>query len=418
LLDGSGSEENEEIVEEEPGAGEGEGEGDGAGEGEGDQGGEEEQPPGRQPSAKDLPMQVRKAMRAMASADPNFAKNFPGLEKSISTALFKVNAINRLGGVQKFQEFTDLLDAHGGADGIAALAEEVEAGRDLERGFEQGDPAVIDGWAKDYPAGFKALVGPALAKLEQMDQAGFDQAISSPMLKTLDRCGVLSVFSSLENALASKNYEQAGKDINAIKGFFADLRKLSSRANSPDPLKADRDKITAEREEIQGEKNKVFYGGVRQEVNGQVTAAMNRMIRQELGSTKIRLDTANRLRKEINAELARIVNTSRGYAERYKAVMGGGDHDRAVRFIVSNAVQKLPAVVKQLVREFNLKKTAPANAGNVRRVENRSGGGNNTVSGVPKTSEVDFRRTDKARWLVMKQGHGEAWLLNGKLAKW
>jgi len=408
------------------GAGAGD-EGEGAEEGEGEGGEEEELSEGdrggRRIDAKALPVQIRKALRSLSQADPNFAKQFPRLEKDISSALFKVNQVNQLGGVQKFQQLAELIETHGGEEGLASAMEELEAGRQLEDGFRRGDPAVIDGWAQDYPAGFKSLIRPAIAKLEQMDPQGYAREISDPVWRFLDSYGVISVFNQLETALAGIG--DPGKvalgELTKIKGFLSNLRDLATKSKSPDPLKGDREALDAREQEIETERTKMFYGSVRQDVNGQVTAHMNRLIRAELGGLKLRLETANRLRKEINAELSRTVNTNKEYQTRYKAIMKGGDKDRAVRFIVQNAKAKMPAVVKQLIREFNLKPAGKA-AGNrpgARRPAGGSGGGSNYVPGVPKTLDVDFRKTDKARFLGMKAaGHGEAWLLNGKLAKW
>lgn len=401
-------------------------------EGEGGEGGEDELSEGdrggRRTDAKTLPLQVRKALKAAAAANPDFAKQFPRLEKDISSALFKVGQVNSLGGVQKFQALADLVEAHGGEEGIASAMEELEAGRQLEDGFRRGDPAVVDGWAKDYPAGFKSLIRPALAKLESMDRDGYSQQMADPVWRFLDDHGVVQTFNALETALAAAG--DAGKpalaELGKIKSWLGNLRGLATRANSPDPLKNDRDALSTREQELEAERTKMFYGSVRQDVNGQVTAQMNRIIRSALGGAKLKMETANRLRKEINSELARVVNSNKDYQTRYNAIMKSGDKDRAVRFIVQNAAAKLPGVVKQLIREFNLKPGGgklgvrhgvrkPGAGGG----SDRGGGGNNTVMGIPKTLDVNFQRTDKARFLAMKAaGRGEAWLLNGKLAKW
>jgi len=426
LLDGSGTEEVEvesgagvveEAVEEEVQGSDGEPEGggrQGAREERVEDGDEADQ--GRTDRSA-LPVKLRKAIRELAAANPQFAKAYPRLEKEVTGALFAKNAVDRLGGVQRFQEFSDLMEAHGGAEGVASMAEEVERGRALERGFEQGDPATIDAWAKEYPNGFKASIGTALERLEAMDQARYDQEISAPMWKTLDRCGVISTFNALEPLLAGN--EGAIKQFNLIKGFLSDLRNLAVKAKSPDPLKADRERLEADRVEFASERQKHFYGSVRADVNGQIMAQMNRLIRNELAGARIDQNVANRLRKEINAELARSVNTAPGYQERYKAVISGGDKDRAVRFIVQNATAKLPSVVKQLVREFNLKGAAKTAGGNgLRRVVRQGAGpGGSQSVGRPKVDEVDFTKTDKASWLTMRT-HGQAFLKNGKIAKW
>jgi hypothetical protein len=380
--------------------------------------GEEGGPGGEEPPpSRALPTELRKAFREFIAGNPEFAKRFPRLERQLTDAMFKTSELGKLGGLQQLRSAAEVLENHGGPEGIREMAEEVEASRMMEEGFQQGDPVLIDTWAQEYPDGFKMLVGPALEKLATLDLAAHDRAISSPMYQTLDRCGVIGTVNDLEAAIAGERYEDIAKHFGALKNFLMELRNFASKAKAPDPLKADRDKLAQEREEMQTERVRGFYGHVRTDVNTQVMAYTNRLLRQELAGRKLRVDTANRVRKQVNEDLAAAVNTAPGYAERYKAIMGQGDHGRAVGFIVAAARQKLPLVVKRVLRDFNLG-GKPGVAGIRRTV---AGGGprtGTTVAGRPKTSDVDFTRTDKATWLGSLTSHGEAWLKNGKKARW
>jgi hypothetical protein len=40
------------------------------------------------------------------------------------------------------------------------------------------------------------------------------------------------------------------------------------------------------------------------------------------------------------------------------------------------------------------------------------------VSGRPKTTDVDFSKTDKSLWIATMHSHGQAWGKDGKLYKW
>lgn len=420
------------LIEDEAGSGVPEGEGNGEEEvpetetpDEGEGGGEEEAPdeegePGAAArAARTLPGELRKALRELNSRDPEFGKRFPRLEQKLTTALYKAGQADKLGGLQALRGAAELLETHGGVEGIREMAEEVEATRMMEEGFQQGDPVLIDTWSKEYPDGFKLLVGPAIEKLEALDLAAHDRAISGPMYKALDRCGVVGTVRDLETAIAGERLEEIQKHFGALKQFLVELRQFATRAKAPDPLKADREKLEQERSEIQTERQKTFYSGVRTNVNTQVMAYTNKLLRQELAGKKLRLETANRVRKQINEDLAAAVNTAPGYSEKYKAMMATGDHNRATQFIVTNARQKLPMVVKRVLRDFNLGgRPTPG----VRRMGGGGGGARGTaiVAGRPNTADIDFTKTDKATWLAMKSNntHGSAWLKSGKQAKW
>jgi hypothetical protein len=372
------------------------------------------------PPSRTLPTDVRRAIRELSAAQPEFAKRYPTLERQVTAALFKAGQADKLGGIQALREASELLENHGGVDGIAGMAEEVQASRMMEEGFKAGDPVLVDTWAKEYPDGFKALVGHAIEKLEAVDLAAHDRALSGPMYKALDRCGVIGTITALETAIAGERYDEIQRHAGDLKQFLSELRNFATRAKAPDPLKGEREAFDREKQEFAGEQQKAFYGGIRSQVNTQVMGFTNQLLRQALAGKKIPIATGNRLRKAINEELATQVNTAPGYADKYKAVIGAGNSERAVHFIVAAARAKLPGVVKKLVREFNLTGSGNASSAGVRRVaaSGRASGGGSTVTGRPKTSDVDFTRTDKASWLGSIAGHGEAWLKNGKKARW
>ena len=417
IEESTGGEGGEETFEEQPEGESQEGEGQPQEEG-GAEGEEGERRPG---DAKALPVQLRKAIRELAAANPDFQKRFPRLERQLTAALFKAGEADKLGGLQNLRAAAELLESHGGTEGIQGMAEEVEASRMMEEGFQQGDPVLVDTWAKEYPQGFAKLVGPAIERLEAMDLPAHDRALSGPIYKTMDRCGVIGTMADLETAIAGERFEDIQKHFGALKNFFLELRNFATRSKAPDPLTADREQLNKDRQEIVTEREKTFRSGVENEVNGHVMSYMNRLLRQELAGRKLRVDTANRIRKQIREDLVSAVRSIPNYSERYNAIRATGDHGRSVQYVVSAARQKLPNVVKRVLRDFNLGGGSTQGAGPRRTVaagDGRGGGNTRTVAGQPQTSDVDFTRTDKAAWLASIGRHGQAWLKNGKKAQW
>lgn len=420
---GGESGDSTEVAEDESGGGiggeetpiEGEAEAEAEGQGEGEQQTEEDRG-----ATRALPTQFRKAFREFIAGNPDFAQKYPRMERQLTAALFKAGQADRMGGLQALRTASELLESHGGAEGIAQLAEEREASQMMQEGIAKGDPVFIDVWSQESPDGFKSAARPYLDKLAALDPVAFDVAISNPMVKTLIRSGVFETMGDLKAAIAGEKFEDIQKFYGMLENYFRALQDYASRAKAPDPLRSQRDELDQERQEIANERTKTFYGGVRNEVNNQMMAMINRVLRQELAGRKLQVSTANRIRKQINEDLAEAVNTSPGYADRYKSVISSREHEKAVRFIVAAARQKAPGVIKRVLRDFNL--TGTASPAGIRRVATgggRSPGTGSVVTGRPKTSEVDFRRTDKTAWLgSLTLGHGEAYLLNGKRAKW
>jgi hypothetical protein len=429
LIDGSGTEEvevsNEESFIEDEGASEvaaAETESKGAEPSEEQQDGEQESL--KRVDRADLPLQIRKALRS----NPEIAKQFPRLEKQISAALFKGNQIDSMGGIQKVREIAETIDAHGGVEGIAEMSQELDNWRAFDRGLETGDTRIVDGWLKDYLPGVKTMLPAVLEKLDAMDSPAADAALAPSMWKIHDRCGVISTLGALENAIAKLDPEKSGETVQQfklLKGFFSDLRALAVKSKSPDPLVNERKALADKEAEFTEREQTTFHAGVKSEVNAIMTQRINRLIRQELNGSKLKLSQANRLRKNIVADLRESVGTEKPqYLDRFAAIMRTGDKTRVVKFAISQADAKLPGIVRRLISEFNLKRgsgnAANSSAGRGGGIGARSIGRDTSgvVNGRPKTSEVDFARTDKARWIATMNSHGEAVLLNGKRAKW
>ena len=423
LIDGSSTEEveldggEETFVEEEtPG---GEEEITGGGEEELSRG--EEETAGSRAIVKFTPTQVKLAVRELTTANPEFAKKFPNIEKAISTALFKDSRISELGGLSKINQAMEAIEVYGGVEAIAEMRESLDAYGALERGFAEGDPAVVKGWAKDFPVGLVKSLLPAAEEVKRIDPEYYDAFVSHLIKETFDRCGVTNTIARMGEALATL---EAGKDGGAIRPFnelakfVGDMIKLAGSAKRGAERNADQD---AREQELNDREKVTFYASVREPVNTKVMSEINRLIRLQLKpGQKIKVDRANRLRKEINAETNRRVNAQSGYLAARDAVMASRNRERAIQFYVNQAKKFLPRVVRELVNEFNLVGTGTGGGSAAQR---RTGGNNGvrtggTVAGRPKTSEVDFTRTDKAHFLATMNSHGEAWGLDGKLHKW
>jgi hypothetical protein len=424
---GAGGGEDDQQIDREAGGGEGGAEG-GAGEHEGETDEERQtREAAERGDQRARPLDVRKAIREITTKDPDFAKQYPRLEKEISRALFTGEQVTKLGGMQQISAALETIEAHGGLEGIEEMAEELEASKQLEGGLERGDPAVVAGWAKDFPDGFKRSVVPILDTLEKLDEERYEHISSYIIAKTFEKFGAFGVMTSLGQALQAlkpEDTKEAVKHFNELTRFLGQTKTLAGRAKA-DPYASRSQELDERESRIAEDTAKAFKGAVRADVNTSVTNEMNKQLRDHLRTLKVfRVEsgTANRMRKEINRELQRLVNTDPEHQRRYDSVMASGDRNRAAQYIIKAAYKKLPEAIKSVARDFNLRPTGRPGAGGQQRrlssTSSRGEGGDQVQNGRPKTSEVDFRRTDKAYWLANMHGHGEAWLQNGKKAKW
>lgn len=341
----------------------------------------------------------------------------PQAAKAFERAYWKVQGVDKLGTTQELTAIKEAVELHGGVEGIIKLAESVENYAQLEKGFEKGDPKVIEGWAADYPDGFKRLVPAALDKLAQIDGERYAQVGSGVTDKLFQDFGVFQRIAQLGDALSSGKVEDAVAHYNVLTKFLSDMKGLA-KGLKDNPYKAREEELDSREREIGERDKKAFYGTVRSDVNSQVGRAMNQEIAKLLRGKRMGTEQGNRVRGQITEELKRLINTG-DYPKRYEAVMGQRDRDKAIQFIVSNANRNMSKAVQTVLKDFNLLGgTGASRAGSTQRVARpASSSVPATVAGRPKISDVDFGKTDKATFLGSRS-HGTAWLRSGKQARW
>ena len=145
------------------------------------------------------------------------------------------------------------------------------------------------------------------------------------------------------------------------------------------------------------------------EVNSRVRSEIEKQVSSVLKGRKV----SEREIVNIESELNRIVNTDTNYSKQVGAIFAKGDKDAAINFIVNRGKPKMPEAIRNVLKGFGRIGTPPKVA-----AKPSTNGAAATIPGVPKTSDVDFTRTDMATYIGTKTSHGEAWLKNGKKAKW
>ena len=366
---------------------------------------------------------ARKTLAEVRALAEELKTSKPKLAKELTRLWRSDEAYQKFGKPADIQALKEAVETYGGIEQLGTMAEEVEAGRLLEQGFQRGDPKVIDGWATDYPEGFAKLVGPAFDKLAQINPQRYEREASAVTTKFLNNYGVFAAFEQMGEALRGGKPEdiaQAARLYNEmVTKVFGPMRQMAQASNE-DPYKDRAAELDTREQQIAEEGKKAFYSSVRGDVNTQVTRAINAALSSMTKGRKIEGGAGNRIRSQINADLSAAVNGETGYAKQYEAVMNARDRDKAIRFIVTRATAKLPIVVRGVLKDFGMLGGTQAKPGAGKPAVG-SGKVSNEIrgAGAPKTSEVDFTRTEMADFLIMRQqGKGQAYLRNGKLMKW
>lgn len=339
----------------------------------------------------------------------------PLAAKAFERAYWKVQGVDKLGTTQELTALKEAVELHGGVEGLSQLAETVENYNQLENGFKAGDPKVIDGWASDYPDGFKRLIPAALDKLAQMDGERYAQVGSGVTDKLFSDFGVFQRIAQLGDALSSGKVEDAVTHFNVLTKFLSDMKGLA-KGLKDNPYKAREDELDQREKSIAERDQKAFTGGIRSEVNTAVSRSMNQEISKLMRGRKFSsTEQGNRVRSQINDELQRLTRTG-DYDKRYATIAAQRDHAKAVKFVLDNANRNMSKAVSTILKDFNLLGTNGARPA-ARPAARNGAAAPQTVAGRPQIPDVDFTRTDKSTFMGQRR-HGTAWLKNGRQAKW
>jgi hypothetical protein len=401
----------------------------------GERGGDEDRDAARRPTDAGA---LRKALRSLTQSNPDLAKQFPRLEKDLTSALFSRGQIEQLGGVRAVSELVERIEARGGMEKIEEDFADLEKSRDFQQGVERGDPAALGSWAKDFPDGFKRSVLPMFEQLERLDDERAEQVGSAIMSRLFDKMGVFAGIADLGRTIQNMKADDPAKadavrHFNELARFVQQAKALGGRAQK-DPYASRSAELDAREQTIHEKDREAFQGAVKAEVGTQTLREMNRQLSAQLREMKVFKvpgRTANRMRANIAAEVKRQLSADPSYQREYERIAKSGDRSRAIQFVVKSSGRKMAAAIKAVLPDFNLKATgrpggarrfAPSRGGGGGSDRGGSGNGAASVSGRPKTGDVDFTRTDKSYWI----GHvssgfkqpGQAYGKDGKLYKW
>jgi hypothetical protein len=355
------------------------GEGEEAGEGEEGEEGAEDRKLGPQAQAAE----VKKALEKIRAADPESAK-------TLRKAFFKKE--QEIGGYRKSfktaaeaSEAHDLLEIHGGADGIAELKQQTDDYVNELLGMERGDPALIENMARDFPKGLIKLAPMALEKLRTLDAPAYERTIAKHMVSALKDKGVANTISRIGELIADGKQEPAFQLAKQLKDWIASVESFALTVAKDEPN--ERDKEIAERERgVQTREQKIFYGQVHSAVLSRQQNIIDKALGSYLKQRKLTPEQRQELSSGIRGRIARALEADDRYQDRLKALLEKGDVQAVTRFIADHTQQR---VAKAASREW----TARGFAGDT--TKRAAGGGSGAAAAVgskPASDQVDWSK--------------------------
>lgn len=317
--------------------------------------------------------QIKKDLEKLRETDPEAAKRLRkeyfkqdqeirGYRESFKTAAEAIAA-------------RDLIESIGGETGISELQGEVkEYATELSK-MGEGDPSIVDDLARDFPKGLVKLTPHAVARLKQIDPAGYTQRIAAPgavevlnmTAGSLNGTTPLHAMERLIELIGDGKQEPASAMAKALRQWAADVQAYAKQAETrrlelddDDPA---RKELESARAEVQTEKQKIFT----QQASTAIMARLSRVVDQHLApylkKTKLTPQQKKSLHNATRNRITTMLEREPKYQAPFKAALAKGDIRAMERLVGSwaNIKAKRAAPAEWAERGHGSTKTASAN---------------------------------------------------------
>lgn len=273
------------------------------------------------------------------------------------------------------REAKEFMERVGGEDGLAEIEAQLESMKMVDASIERGDPAVVDDMVADFPEGFAKIMPHALEKWEAVDPDGFKRHSASAVDRYFESNNVYSHVDALAQAIADGKQEDAHRLTTQLREFLKGSREFGQRRQNAG---TDKEREAFEREKREFEESRrvaadnEFSEKVLAQANAEVTRTAEAVLKDLTRGLEVPAETRARIMREVFREINAKLNELPNYGKRYDALFASRDVNRMAKFIIANARQVLPGLVKSVKSAYILGTGKPA----ARVAAQRGAGGN------------------------------------------
>ena len=304
---------------------------------------------------------------------------------------------------------------------------------DLDAAIDASDPDFISAAFENHPEGMAGMGSAFVNELYKRNPEAY-QKLTAPMIVNAFRHanGPVAYMKAASDLLRTGNPEDAKKALSTLDAFGNVLTELEDfiKASANDPLKAERDKLTARGKEL----DTVAAQNFNKTIDAQIFPIRDGIIAKALDPyVKGKNIDAGRLaaiKRNVLVELQNFADSDKNFMSSYNNLRNQKDPDldRIVKYTGGRLEEILPGFVDTVAKQFGLS-TSMKKMGLkdrertiIRGDATGSTGGKGASEGTrdnpirrePSMREIDMRRTSTLQRIKMKQ----AWDKSGKFYDW
>lgn len=357
-------------------------------------------------------------------------KTNPALAKELKNTFFMVEALKKEfpGGLPELRQVKQTIDELGGAEGIEGLKGERAEWNALDDKFINGDPTVLDDFAKFNPDAFAKIAPAVLDKLAAVDKATYDHALSGVFAATLDSWRFFDtldrVAESIGRIVDDKGQQLCARELQLLSGLakqYDTIKELASKAPQK-PVKDEKDAVSQERAQIAQEKARVAAEYVGNATQFHAQKQYDSVLPAEARNQKLDLErmksagSYDRMLRQLDEEVAREISKDKSFGQKLGSSLAAGRKDEAVQLSNSKFDAVVGQVVKRVVREWATLMN-PAGA----KAKASANGAQPAPAGVKKLeTPPDLEMVDRTvpGWRDNYMMHSKAKLKTGQQVSW
>ena len=279
------------------------------------------------------------------------------------------------GGVREAIEVKGKLEGLGGVEALDDIETQRAGWERIDKDFAEGNPGVLEDIAAESPEGFVKLMGPALDKFRQVDQAAYNHSLGKVFWNTMEGGGPASFLSSLagvREALGRGDTDGAIAKFSGVEQWVDGIRGFASKVpeKSIDP---EREKFQTEKAKWESDREQTFKnetnGTIRDQIAVKVAAQLEKEVLAAGRDFKaLKERSPGKYQTLINLAHTNIVNAIRKdslFVKRYNESVAARNGVDAAKLVASRADKLYADVVSRTYKDFYAdytdgKKTTPA----------------------------------------------------------
>jgi hypothetical protein len=318
--------------------------------------GVDEAEPPSEPGFEKLPKQYSKDkfVKGLYHANQELRKVFPG-------------------GVREAIEVKGKLEGLGGVEALADIETQRAGWERIDKDFAEGNPGVLEDIAAESPEGFVKLMGPALDKFRQVDQAAYNHSLGKIFWNTMEGGGpnsFLSVLSGIREALDRGDTDAAIGKFAGVEQFLKGIQGYAQKVpeKSIDP---EREKFQSEKAKWESERAREFEQGVYAKTREYTVGKIESQLAKEFTANGRNLEDLKKtsprayhaIMRSCYDDLSKEITKDGASVNRFKAAIKQNNSADAVKLATARVDALHAKIVADTYKEFYReigKKTQPA----------------------------------------------------------